>query len=146
MSTTYAEVSRCTQWELLPVVRPAPPGGDGAAPEAVDMAVFRAFKEIQAEDEPDLIVELINLYLKDAPVKLASMQEAVAEENVGSLGRAAHSLRGSSASIGAGHVAALCEKLERVDSTGQAAAIIDRLEQESEGARQALAAERRRRA
>lgn len=145
MLTTYVEVSRCTQWELLPMARPAHASDDGTVPDAVDMAVLRAFEEIQAEGEPDLIVELIDLYLKDAPVKLASMQEAVAREDSGSLRRAAHGLRGSSASIGAAQVAALCDGLEhasRVDSAGQ---LVEQLGRELEGARRALEAERRRR-
>jgi hypothetical protein len=45
-------------------------------------------------------------------------------------------------------VAALCEELEhsyRADSAGPAAALLDRLERELDGARRALEAERRRR-
>jgi HPt (histidine-containing phosphotransfer) domain-containing protein len=148
MSTNYVEVSRCTQWELLQMARLAHADDDGAASDAVDMAVLLAFEEMQVEGEPDLIVELINLYLEDAPVKLASMQEAAAEGDEVALKRVAHSLRGSSASIGVGQVAALCEELERAyraDSAGQAVTILDRLEQELEEARRDLEAERRRR-
>lgn len=132
------------------MMRPAyADGGGGAEHRALDMAVLRSFEEIQAEGEPDLIVELIDLYLKDAPVKLASMQEAVAGEDAEGLRRAAHGLRGSSASIGAARVAALCEGLEhasRVASAGQEAApLVEQLERELEDARRALEAERRRR-
>lgn len=145
MSTTYVEVNRCTQWELLPMARPAHAGDDGAVPDAVDMVVLRAFEEIQAEGEPDLIVELINLYLKDAPVKLVSMQEAVAGGDAGSLKRAAHGLRGSSASIGAARVAALCEGLEHASRVDSAGLLVEQLGRELEGVRRALEAERRRR-
>jgi HPt (histidine-containing phosphotransfer) domain-containing protein len=148
MSAIHIDVGRSTQWKSVPMMRPANTGGDGAAPDAVDMAVLRAFEEIQGEGEPDLIVELINLFLKDAPVKLASIQEAAAEGDAGSLRRAAHSLKGSSACLGVGHVATLCEELEcayRADSAGQAAALVDRLERELEGALLALDVERKRR-
>lgn len=148
MSATHVDLSSCTHREPVPMMRPAHAGGGGAKHGAIDMAVLRSFEEIQAEGEPDLIVELIDLYLKDAPSKLASMQEAVAGEDAASLRRAAHGLRGSSASIGAVQVAALCEGLEhasRVDSAGQAAALVGQLERELEDARRALEAERRRR-
>lgn len=145
MSAIYVNESRYTQVSMM---RPAHAGGDGATHDVVDMDVLRSYEDIQGEGEPDLIVELINLYLKDVTVKLASIQEAVAEGDAGSLSRAAHGLKGSSASIGAFHVAALCEELEhgsRVDLAEQAAALIEQLEQALEGTLRALEAERLRR-
>ena len=148
MSAINVDVSSSTHREPVSVMRSARAGGADAALGAVDMTVLRAFEEMQAEGEPDLIVELIDLYLKDAPVKLASILEAAAEADEESLRRAAHGLKGSSASLGAGQVAALCEELEqayRADAAGQAATLLDRLERELEGVRRAFEAERRRR-
>ena len=148
MSAIHVEVSNYTHGEQVPLVRPAHAGGEDAALEAVDLNVLRAFEEMQVEGEPDLIVELIDLYLKDAPLKLASLLEADAVGDEGALKRAAHSLKGSSASIGVSHVAALCEELERVsrvDAVGQVGALLERLGQELERVRRAFEVERRRR-
>lgn len=149
MSAIYVDISRCTNWELVPLMHPAQAGGVETALVAVDLTVLLAFEEMQVEGEPDLIVELIDLYLKDAPLRLTSMREAAAEGDEVALRRAAHGLKGSSASIGVGHVAALCEELERVprvDAVGQVRALLEQLGQELEGARRAFEAERRRRA
>src|SRR5438270_12610179 len=144
MSTVYLDVYRNTHWELGPPTRP---GADAASLDAVDLAVLKGFEDMQDEGEPDLVVELINLYLEDAPRKVASMLEAVAGADDVSLRRAAHSLKGSSASLGAFGVAALCEELEQVskaDSFRSAVALLNRLELESARVRCAFAAERRR--
>ena len=145
MSAIHIEVHRITNWELVPPLRA---GTDTSSLDAVDMALLKGFGEIQAEGEPDLVVELIDLYLEDAPRKVASMLEAAAGADGAALGRAAHSLKGSSASLGAFGVAALCEELEEVvkaDSFSSAGMLLTRLGLELACVRRAFAAERRRR-
>lgn len=63
MSVIYAEVERSTHWAWAPPAH----AGDDATLGAVDMDVLHSFEEVQIEGEPDLIVELIDTYLKDAP-------------------------------------------------------------------------------
>jgi HPt (histidine-containing phosphotransfer) domain-containing protein len=82
------------------------------AGEAVDAAVFLSLEEAQVEGEPDLVVELIELYAEDTPRRLAAIRSAWAARDLATLRRAAHGLKGSSASLGARQVAILCEKLE----------------------------------
>ena len=138
--SSHFDVDANAQWDL---VRPADAGGE--ANGAVDLAALRGFEEIQAEGEPDLVVELIDLYLEDAPRKLAVMLEAAAGADEEFLRRAAHSLKGSSASLGAFGMASLCAELERADcgdSSGRAGALLARLGQELERVREVFAAER----
>lgn len=118
-------------------------------PSAVDMAALFALEDAQVEGEPDIVVELIDLYLEDARDKLVAIREAVARRDETSLRRAAHSLRGSSASLGARRVAALCGELERIDCNGlfqRVESLRIRLEQECALVRRVFAAERRKRA
>ena len=141
--SSHVDVDANAQWDL---VAPAEAGGE--ANGTVDLAALRGFEAIQAEGEPDLVVELIDLYLEDAPRKLAVMLEAAAGADEESLRRAAHSLKGSSASLGAFGAASLCAELERTDcgdSSGQAGALLARLGQELERVREVFAAERRKR-
>jgi two-component system sensor histidine kinase/response regulator len=123
-------------------------GGEDTIYDSVDMAALSRLEEVQMEGEPDLIVELIDLYLTDAPRQISRLLEAVTKTDGTLLKRAAHSLKGSSANLGVLQMAALCDELERVDS-GQSfqgvITILTRLEQEFERVRQVFTAERERR-
>jgi HPt (histidine-containing phosphotransfer) domain-containing protein len=117
-------------------------------PDAIDLAVLADLEGAQVEGEPDIVVELMELYLEDASGKLAAMHEDLAEKGGGSVGRLAHSLRGSSANLGARRVAALCEELERMgdgDPSCGGGVLLNRLELELACVRRVFEAERRRR-
>lgn len=122
---------------------------DESSSEAVvDMSVLTSFEEVQIDDEPDLIVELIDLYLEDAPRQMSIMQKAVKEADERTLKRAAHSLKGSSANLGIRRMAALCAEIERADCNDsfQAAKLLfARMQGESERVRQVFMTERQRR-
>lgn len=116
--------------------------------DAVDMAVLQSLEDAQGEGAPDLIVELIDLYLEDTPHRVTHIREALAKTEGLTLGRAAHGLKGSSASLGATQVALLCEELELKAhnvSFEAVAAIVTRLEREFERVRETFLAVRQRR-
>lgn len=120
----------------------------GETPDAVDLAVLASLEGAQVEGEPDIVVELMELYLEDASGKLAAMREGLTEKGGGSVGRLAHSLKGSSANLGARRVAALCEELERMgegDRSCGGGALLDKLELELACVRRVFEAERLRR-
>lgn len=101
--------------------------------EAVDMAVLLSFEELQQDDETDLVGELIDLYLQDAPVKIDAIQQAVAKADAKSLKHAAHSLKGSSGTLGVRQLALVCEELECLADAGlspAANAMLDQLKAE----------------
>lgn len=83
--------------------------------EIVDMSVLTAFEEVQGKGEPDLIVELIDLYLAEFPKKLSAMKDFVMNNDWDSLKRIAHNLKGSSANLGVNGIAQLCQKIEQTD-------------------------------
>lgn len=118
-------------------------------PDAVDVAVLTGLEGAQVEGEPDIVVELMELYLEDASGKLAAMREDLTGKGGGSVSRLAHSLRGSSANLGARRVAALCEELERMcegDRSCVGRVLLDKLESELACVRRVFEAERLRRA
>lgn len=82
----------------------------------VDLAMLASYEEIQLDGEPDLIVELIDLYLEDAPRRVAVMQESLAKRDWLSLKREAHNLRGSSGNLGALQMARICDEIEGIES------------------------------
>jgi HPt (histidine-containing phosphotransfer) domain-containing protein len=118
------------------------------ASDAVDLDTLNAFEDLQSDDGPDLIVELIDLYVGELPRLVTEICKAVIETDWASLKRAAHALKGSSASLGVRHVAETCAKLERMDSNdspGTVATLVRLLEYESAMVNASLAAIRQRR-
>jgi HPt (histidine-containing phosphotransfer) domain-containing protein len=56
---------------------------------------------------------VVDAYLREAPIRLAGMQQALAARDGEALRRLAHVLKGSSLTFGAGAVAGLCQRLEQ---------------------------------
>lgn len=116
--------------------------------DAVDISLLTSFEVEHVDGEPDLVVELIDIFLEDVPQRLKAMRDAVTLRDATSLRGLAHSLKGSSSSLGACQLAVLCGGLEAsandlaldVDST-----FLNRVEQEFERVRLAFTAERGRR-
>ena len=116
--------------------------------EALDQTVLAALAEAQEVGEPDLIVELIDLYLEDAPQWVEAIRAAVAQADAASIKRAAHTLKGSSGSVGVCQVAEICKLFEQTDFDSLAArgeTLMQLLDREFERARAALLTERDRR-
>ena len=85
------------------------------------------------DDEPDIIVELIDLYLDDVPRRLALMRSAICEEDQSAIKQQAHALKGSSGNLGAVGMTLICGQMERLafDSTISGLPLImDQVEQE----------------
>lgn len=128
-----------------------PTTSEGACAEAtdfVDLTMLDSYAELQVKGEPDLVVELIDLYIEDALVKMRGMHEVLAGRDGAALKRLAHSLKGSSGNVGARSVAALCAELERIDcddSFEKAGELLTRLRFECERAGAVFVTERQRR-
>jgi HPt (histidine-containing phosphotransfer) domain-containing protein len=119
-----------------------------AQPDAVDMSVLLSFEELQEDNEASLVVELIELYLIDASVKIDAIRQAVAQSEKASLKSVAHSLKGSSGTLGVAPLALICEELECVAEgalTPAANGLLLRLEEEFVRVREVLTSELNRR-
>ena len=124
--------------------------GDGSATredsekDLLDRNVLAGLRELQAEGEPDILNELIELFLEEAPPQLAVLREAIEGGDARTVERVAHTLKGSSGNMGAMRMAAVCAELEKVGGSGElrrAPELLERLEVEFDRAHQALNAE-----
>jgi two-component system, sensor histidine kinase and response regulator len=100
---------------------------------SVDISVLAGLRELQGEGEPDILNELIELYLDEVPAQLEALGEAAQMGEAQSVERIAHSLKGSSANMGALRMEALCAELEeagRAEDLRAASEQISRLEGE----------------
>jgi HPt (histidine-containing phosphotransfer) domain-containing protein len=115
------------------------------APEsAIDQSVLASLRKLQQDGKPGILNRLIEMFLDDTPPKLAALREAVAQEEAKALEQVAHALKGSSASLGALHMASICEEFEAFDRSGDlrhAPGLLSQLEVEFDRVRDALMAE-----
>ncbi len=75
--------------------------------------IRKSLYSVIGDSEPDLLNELIQTYLQGGTVLTDDLTAAIAENNPSKLEQAAHSLKSSSASLGATHLAELCKQLEQ---------------------------------
>ncbi|MCK6684785.1 MAG: response regulator [Thermoanaerobaculia bacterium] len=109
---------------------------------AVDMSALAGLRQYQEDGQPDIVTQLIDDFLKEAPRKLATMEGAAARGEFEVLRRTAHSLKTAAASIGARRLSALCAWIETVPTLENLRETHPRLLQEFEKVRQLLGRER----
>ncbi|MGH9157792.1 MAG: Hpt domain-containing protein [Acidimicrobiales bacterium] len=68
--------------------------------------------ELVEDIGPEDVTELLDLYLADAPVQLDSARAGVAAGDPEQVARAAHTLKSTSAMLGAAALSAVCQDLE----------------------------------
>lgn len=79
--------------------------------EAIDPAAFAHLREITGDDL-DFLDELVDTYLDDGEVQLEAMRLAGTADDAEAMIRPAHSLKSSSANVGAMGLTELCRALE----------------------------------
>ncbi len=141
----------------VPCARPEPGemGRWGDSPSPIDANVLQSFRSMVSENAEFILAEMINCYLEDAPKLLQAIRNAAASPNAKTvtqgdaiaLRRAAHTLKSSSATLGAITLSHLCKDLEAMHCTANTEAKLDKViqvEAEYERVRIALYEERQR--
>ena len=117
--------------------------------QILDKTALDGIRALQMEGAPDVLESVISLYLDDAPKLMERLKHAVAANDAPEIERAAHTLKSSSASLGALKVSELCKRLEtsaRQHVLDQSTEILTELETTYNGIQSALAAAREKRA
>lgn len=78
----------------------------------LDPGVIRELRSMAGADADEMLQELLQVYVEDAPERLAAIQAAVDRQDAKALQHAAHALRSVSVTIGAMQLGKLCETLE----------------------------------
>jgi HPt (histidine-containing phosphotransfer) domain-containing protein len=123
---------------------PAPKGVTPVHNEsAVDSTVFDDFRSAGAGAN-DFVINLIDQYLEEAAGRMTALKEAVERGDAPALKLASHALKGTSGSVGAHRLAAICGALETLARDaifdGTPAVVIE-LEDEFQRVRAALLVE-----
>jgi HPt (histidine-containing phosphotransfer) domain-containing protein len=105
----------------------------------LDRKVLQEFCVLMGANSADFL-ELIDCYLSNSLSLVMAIQTAIAENNSVELNRAAHTLKSSSATVGAMTLAQLCKEIEAIARTGAIieATLLSQLETEYETVRTAL--------
>lgn len=82
-------------------------------PDAIDN-----IRSLGLDDGPGFLREIIGIFLADTPSRLNEMQTALNAGDAASYGRAAHSIKGSSANLGAVAMKVASEKAEQLAKSG----------------------------
>ena len=115
-----------------------------AAPASIDRRALETIQALQRQGKPDLLVRVINIYLEDSLRLLEALRQALSRGDAVELKLQAHSLKSSSANVGALRLAELCKELE---ATGEGKSMdgvdqrISRVEEEYRSVRNELTAE-----
>ncbi len=113
-----------------------------AAAPALNRHALEAIRALSSDGEA-LLQRVIHAYVDDTPAHLQTLREAIASLNTGGIRKAAHSLKSSSANVGADTLARLCKEMEllgRTDSTEGAEKLLINMEREFQTVRHSLSA------
>jgi two-component system sensor histidine kinase/response regulator len=89
-----------------------------SAASPIDQSVLDVIRDMEDEDDPDMLNEIIGLYLDKSAELLQSLQAAIANKDAESMRVAAHTLKSSSANVGARALSDLCRELEELGRSG----------------------------
>lgn len=85
-------------------------------------------RALQRPGSPNILDKIINLYLENSRDLMQSIVESIDRDDSASLQEAAHSLKSSSANLGAVKMAALCKELEHMGREGETCSVASLLD------------------
>jgi HPt (histidine-containing phosphotransfer) domain-containing protein len=88
------------------------PGYSDGNPPAISETEFQALVDMVGADMPEVLIDLLDTYLDESAGLVAAIQSGQSSGDTASMLRPAHSLKSSSASIGAMRLSRFCADLE----------------------------------
>lgn len=111
---------------------------------SIDQSALDNIRELQKENEDSVLCRIVDMYFGNASELLMNLRGAIEASDAEAVRMAAHTLKSSSANVGAVTLSAQCKLLEknaRVGNLEGAESIISELEKEFKSVRKALEAE-----
>lgn len=104
-----------SQYQPAPLSQPEPEqlkSKDNAEAQQLATHIRQTIFSSLGVDEPEILQDLVNTYLESSGELIAQMQQASEQQDLIAIGRAAHTLKSSSANLGAHSLAQHCKALE----------------------------------
>lgn len=90
----------------------------------MEKEIFDKAKEWMDDYGEDFLIELIDVYLDDTPARLTQLQRALDNGDAETLSREAHTLKSSSANVGAMTLSAMAQRIEHAGRAGKAESLV----------------------
>jgi len=117
--------------------------GAPAQESLINRHALENIRALSASNGDALLERVLQAYLEDTPTHLRTIKSAIDSGSTVQIRKAAHSLKSSSANVGADALAQRCREMEQLgrnDTTAGAAALLDDMERSFQAVRQALGA------
>src|SRR5262249_52386875 len=105
-------LQRWTQAAQEPIGTLSAEGAAATGPSPVDESVLESFRQLQEPGAPDIVAELVELFLTDLPGRVQAVGAAAARNDCEGARATAHALKSSAAYIGAKELARHCAEME----------------------------------
>ena len=99
------------------------------APPVLDPKVLKSLRQLAGAKASTVLKTMLALYLEDSPIQLEAIRTAITAQDPATLRQASHTLRSSSANLGALNLANQCKVLEMLGRSGTTENAISHLEQ-----------------
>jgi histidine phosphotransfer protein HptB len=104
----------------------------------IDPQAIENLRALNPGDNDEFLREIAGIFLEDTPLRIAELDQSLAASDIPKFTRAAHSIKGSSANLGAMALRNVAEKLEHQSRTaglGGVAALVGDVKTEFERAK-----------
>lgn len=111
-------------------------------PDIIDAEAIANLRALNPGDGDEFLREIVGIFLEDTPQRLTELDESLAAGDAPKFVRAAHSIKGSSANLGALQLRSAAERLEQHAKTqglGDVAALVTAVKAEFARAQRELA-------
>jgi histidine phosphotransfer protein HptB len=89
----------------------------------IDPHAIASLQDLNPGDGGAFLREIVAIYIEDTPRRIDDMKKSLAAGDISSFTRAAHTIKGSSANVGAQVLRGVAERLERISRTDGLAAV-----------------------
>jgi HPt (histidine-containing phosphotransfer) domain-containing protein len=94
-----------------------------AADPALDPHVVDSLRQLTPPGEPDVLADILTLFLEEVPKKIRTLQAALEANDAAQVARLAHSLKGSTGNLGAHAMLDVCRRIDDLAKSGDLARV-----------------------